>query len=104
MPVTENLPEAWYVSPNAHLCTIKDFADLCRVVDARVERAVAFNASGQQLGTWIPLTVHNLMGEKAVFMLTRATWGALMGALMLPLPRACGGGGLARLDLRGRLR
>ena len=28
--MTENLPEAWYVSPNAHLCTIKDFADLCR--------------------------------------------------------------------------
>jgi methionine biosynthesis protein MetW len=71
MPVTENLPEAWYVSPNAHLCTIKDFANLCVVVNARVERAVAFNASGQQLGTWLPLTVHNLMGEKAVFMLTR---------------------------------
>ena len=71
MPVTENLPEAWYVSPNAHLCTIKDFADLCKLVSARVERAVAFNASGRQLGTWLPLTVHNMMGEKAVFMLTR---------------------------------
>jgi methionine biosynthesis protein MetW len=71
MPVTDNLPEAWYVSPNAHLCTIKDFADLCRTIDAHVERAVAFNAWGQQLGTWLPLTVHNLMGEKAVFMLTR---------------------------------
>jgi methionine biosynthesis protein MetW len=74
MPVTENLPEAWYVSPNAHLCTIKDFADLCRLSHARVERAVAFNASGQQLGTWLPLTVHNLMGEKAVFMLARNEW------------------------------
>ena len=73
MPVTENLPDAWYASPNAHLCTIKDFADLCRLVDARVERAAAFNAWGQQLGTWIrlPLTVHNLLGEKAVFLLTR---------------------------------
>ena len=71
MPVTENLPDAWYVTPNAHLCTIKDFSNLCRTVNARVERAVAFNASGQLLGTWIPLTVHNLMGEKAVFVLTR---------------------------------
>ena len=71
MPVNEHLPDAWYVSPNAHLCTIKDFVDLCRVVDARVERAVAFNSWGQQLGTWIPLTVHNMLGEKAVFMLTR---------------------------------
>lgn len=73
MPVTENLPDAWYATPNAHLCTIKDFADLCRLVDARVERAVAFNKSGQQLGTWVrmPLTVHNLLGEKAVFLMTR---------------------------------
>ena len=45
--------------------------DLCRIVDASVERAVAFNSWGQQLGTWIPLTVHNMLGEKAVFMLTR---------------------------------
>ncbi len=71
MPVTGNLPDAWYVSPNAHLCTIKDFADLCRAIDARVERAVAFNIGGQRLGTWLPLTVHNLLGEKAVFMLAR---------------------------------
>ena len=71
MPVTANLPDAWYVSPNAHLCTIKDFGDLCQLVGAKVERQVAFNAWGQQLGTWIPLTGHNLMGEKAVFMLTR---------------------------------
>jgi methionine biosynthesis protein MetW len=71
MPVTENLREPWYETPNAHLCTIKDFADLCRMVDAKVERAAAFNVSGQQLGTWIglPLTVHNLLGEKAVFLL-----------------------------------
>jgi len=71
MPTTENLPEPWYMSPDAHLCTIKDFADLCTIVGARVERAVAFNTSGQQLGTWIPLTVHNLVGEKAVFLMTR---------------------------------
>jgi methionine biosynthesis protein MetW len=71
MPVNEHLPDAWYVSPNAHLCTIKDFVDLCRVVDARVERAVAFNSWGSQLGTWIPLTAHNMLGEKAVFMLAR---------------------------------
>jgi methionine biosynthesis protein MetW len=77
MPVTEHLPETWYDTPNAHLCTIKDFADLCRRVDSRVERAVAFNASGQQLGTWVPLplTIHNLLGEKAVFLLSRNAAG-----------------------------
>ncbi len=77
MPVTEHLPDTWYDTPNAHLCTIKDFADLCRVVDAKVERAVAFNTSGQQLGTWVrlPLTIHNLLGEKAVFLLSRRAPG-----------------------------
>ncbi len=73
MPVTENLPEAWYVTPNVHLCTITDFSHLCRDVNAHVERAVAFNAAGRKLGPWVPLTAHNLLGEKAVFMLTR-TW------------------------------
>jgi len=73
MPVTANLPDTWYETPNAHLCTIKDFADMCELANARVERAVAFNSSGQQLGTWVrlPLTVHNLLGEKAVFLLKR---------------------------------
>jgi len=71
MPTTENLPEPWYMSPDAHLCSIKDFVDLCDIVGARVERGVAFNSSGQKLGTWIPLTGHNLLGEKAVFQLSR---------------------------------
>jgi methionine biosynthesis protein MetW len=73
MPVTANLPDTWYETPNAHLCTIKDFADMCELANAQVERAVAFNSSGQQLGTWVrlPLTVHNLLGEKAVFLLKR---------------------------------
>ena len=71
MPVTSNLPDTWYDSPNSHLCTIKDFAELCETVNARVERKVAFNAWGQQLGTWLPLTAHNFLGERAVFLLTR---------------------------------
>jgi methionine biosynthesis protein MetW len=71
MPVTANLPDQWYETPNAHLCTIKDFTDLCALVNARVERKVAFNVSGQKLGTWLPLTAHNFLGEKAVFLLSR---------------------------------
>lgn len=36
------------------------------------EAMAGFNSSGQRLGTWIPLTAHNLLGEKAVFQLTRS--------------------------------
>jgi methionine biosynthesis protein MetW len=69
MPVTENLPESWYSTPNAHLCTIRDFADLCAMLDADVERAVAFNAAGQQLPIKSSLSMQNFLGEKAVFLL-----------------------------------
>ena len=69
MPITENLPETWYASPNAHLCTIKDFADLAELVNAEVETAVAFNSYGQQLPIKRSLSLQNLFGEKAVFLL-----------------------------------
>ena len=71
MPVTENLPDPWYESPNAHLCTIKDFAELCKNVNAKVERSVAFNSSGRQLSPRVPLIIQNILGEKAVFLLRR---------------------------------
>ena len=71
MPQTENLPEPWYESPNAHLCTIRDFAELCAKVNASVERSAAFNSSGRQLSPRAPLTAQNIFGEKAVFLLKR---------------------------------
>jgi methionine biosynthesis protein MetW len=69
MPVTHNLPDSWYESPNAHLCTIRDFADLCERVNADVEQAVAFNASGRRLPIKWSLSMQNMFGEKAVFRL-----------------------------------
>jgi len=74
MPRTENLPERWFESPNAHLCTIKDFADLCREVDAEVERSAVFNWSGRQLSQRSPLGLQNLFGEKAVFLMRHGGW------------------------------
>ncbi len=71
MPVTDNLPESWYETPNAHLCTIYDFADLVRLVDAEVEDAFSFNARGKRLGIKQSIWLQNLLGEKAVFLLKR---------------------------------
>ncbi|MBK5198884.1 MAG: methionine biosynthesis protein MetW [Methyloceanibacter sp.] len=71
MPKTDNLPDRWYDTPNIHLCTIKDFLDLCGDVGAKVERTVALNASGSKLGLAMPLFAQNLFGEQAVFLLSR---------------------------------
>lgn len=71
MPQTRNLPEPWYLSPDAHLCTIKDFVDLTREAGADVVEAVAFNSVGRRLPIRSNLTMQNLFGEKAVFLLKR---------------------------------
>jgi methionine biosynthesis protein MetW len=73
MPITPNLPEQWYATPDAHLCTIADFVDLCREVDAHVEEAVAFNSVGKRLPIGATLSMQNLLGEKAVFRLRKRT-------------------------------
>lgn len=69
MPRTPNLPETWFDSQDSHLCTIKDFSDLVALLDAKVEDAIAFNSSGQRLAIKNSLSLQNLLGEKAVFLL-----------------------------------
>ena len=36
MPVSRTLPHSWYDTPNIHLCTVKDFEDLCAKVGAEI--------------------------------------------------------------------
>lgn len=71
MPRTEILPLSWYDTENIHFCTIKDFRELCDVVGARMERAVALNESGAPLRFNAPWWFWNLFGEQAVFLLSR---------------------------------
>jgi len=71
MPRTDNLPDTWYDTPNIHFCTIKDFRELCQVVGAKMERAVALNAWGSPLRFIAPWWFWNLFGEQAVFLLSR---------------------------------
>lgn len=71
MPQTRNLPDTWYLTPNAHLCTIYDFAELCHAIDAEVEQAVAFNSAGRRLPIRHSIRLQNILGEKAVFLLRK---------------------------------
>src|SRR6266850_5331995 len=69
MPHTDNLPYAWYETPNIHFCSIKDFRELCQVAGAKMERAVALDAWGRALRFNAPGGFWNLFGEQAVFLL-----------------------------------
>lgn len=71
MPVTDNMPYAWYETPNIHFCTIRDFVALAETLDARMEQAVALDSSGHRVRVNMPWWVWNLLGEQAVFLLSR---------------------------------
>jgi len=65
MPVSRALPYSWYDTPNIHLCTVKDFEDLCRKVGAEIldERVI----HGGRTVRVLP----NLLGSLGVFRFRR---------------------------------
>ena len=66
MPMSDNLPYAWFDTPNIHLCTLDDFENFCRGHGVRIlERIVITDGAAVQ-------TLPNLMGALAVFRFERA--------------------------------
>ena len=61
MPVSKTLPHSWYDTPNIHLCTVRDFEDLCAKLDVEILDERVLHA-GRQVG-FLP----NLMGSLGVF-------------------------------------
>ena len=37
MPITENLPNEWYNTPNLHMCTIRDFVNFCNKKKIKID-------------------------------------------------------------------
>ncbi len=72
MPVTKDLPNQWYETPNIHFCTIRDFVILGREMNLLVERGLALNGEGRPLGLDPAGAVANLMAVQAVFLLRRS--------------------------------
>jgi methionine biosynthesis protein MetW len=75
MPRTKTLDNAWYDTPNIHLCTIADFVSLAKVCEAEIEQSLALGQDGRtkamQAEAWIP----NLMAQGAIFLMRAGTAG-----------------------------
>ena len=65
MPVSRTLPHNWYDTPNIHLCTVKDFEDLCAKLDAEILDERVINEGGTVR------VLPNLMGSLGVFRFRR---------------------------------
>lgn len=69
MPLTGSLPHEWYITPNIHLGTLKDFQFLCRSLDIEIESAVALNRKGKKIAP----SLANLFAQSCVFELRKVT-------------------------------
>ena len=65
MPVTPVLPSQWYDTGNIHLCTVKDFEDLCadKGIHCENRKVVNYNLRDSFITKWLP----NLMGQIAIY-------------------------------------
>ena len=52
MPVTGQMPYAWYNTPNIHLCTLKDFEDLCAKLGLRILERATYGPRNEV--KWLP--------------------------------------------------
>lgn len=65
MPISRALPNEWYDTPNIHLCTLKDFEQLCRKLEIDIlQRNVVDTAHRTNIGTRL---MPNLLGEIALY-------------------------------------
>ena len=71
MPTTPTLSDAWFNTPNIHLCTIRDFIDLCKKMGIRIEEGFALDALGRQRRFTATSGLANIFSEQALFVLAR---------------------------------
>lgn len=63
MPVSKDLPYAWYNTPNVHLCTIKDFDALCKKNAIKIQERLVLT-DNQRVNV-----MPNLLGSLAMYRL-----------------------------------
>ena len=69
MPITPDLPSSWYETENIHLCTIKDFENLCLKENISIKDKVFINRNGDQGG--LSKINPNLFAVEGVYLLEK---------------------------------
>tara|TARA_B100001250_G_scaffold273173_1_gene235922 strand:+ start:578 stop:1180 length:603 start_codon:yes stop_codon:yes gene_type:complete len=71
MPVTKNLPDEWYNTPNLHMCTIKDFFDFCSKRNVDLYKSIALNGERTSKINKLNLNIKNFTSELGIFLIKR---------------------------------
>ena len=69
MPMSRNLPNPWYNTPNIHLCTVTDFEKLCAERNIHIlQRTMVNHAHRYSIGDHL---LPNLLGRNALYRFER---------------------------------
>ena len=69
MPITKNLPDEWYNTPNLHMCTIKDFYNFCENRRIKLDKSLALHNEKISSINKFNLNVKNLSAELGIFLI-----------------------------------
>ena len=71
MPITKNLSDEWYNTPNLHMCTIKDFYKFCNERDIILDKALALQNEKTSSINNSNLNIKNLSAELGIFLIEK---------------------------------
>tara|TARA_B110001452_G_C15176479_1_gene408773 strand:+ start:586 stop:1182 length:597 start_codon:yes stop_codon:yes gene_type:complete len=71
MPITKNLPDEWYNTPNLHMCTIKDFYNFCYDREIKLDKALALHNEKTSPINELNLNIKNLSAELGIFLIEK---------------------------------
>ena len=69
MPITKNLPDEWYNTPNLHMCTIKDFYNFCENRKIKLDKSLALHNEKISSINKLNLNTKNLSAELCIFLI-----------------------------------
>ena len=69
MPITKNLPDEWYNTPNLHMCTIKDFYNFCENRRIKLDKSLALHNEKISSINKLNLNIKNLSAELGIFLI-----------------------------------
>ena len=71
MPVTKNLPDEWYNTPNLHMCTLKDFFNFCSKKKIKLYKSIALHEKKTSEISNFNLNLKNFSSELGIFLIEK---------------------------------
>ena len=69
MPITKNLPNEWYNTPNLHMCTIKDFVNFCKKKNIKINKSMCLTNEKISEITNQNMIYKNIFSQLGIFLI-----------------------------------